>query len=92
MSYTDLPAVNACLNGLSAVFLGVGYSFIRRKKRVAHRNCMIAAFVTSVLFLICYITYHGCLAYVLHRGPTVGRGAITQLALHIRPRAEDAAI
>ncbi len=73
MSWVDLPAVNACLNGLSALFLGIGYYFIRRKNQSAHRNCMIAAFVASVLFLACYLTYHGYLAYHLHRGPTVFR-------------------
>jgi len=73
MSPADLPVVNACLNGLSAVFLAAGYYFIRRKDQRAHRNCMIAAFVTSTLFLICYLTYHGYLAYHLHRGPTVFR-------------------
>jgi uncharacterized membrane protein YozB (DUF420 family) len=67
---TDLPIVNACLNGLSAVFLGVGFYFIRRKNMLAHRKCMIAAFATSALFLACYLTYHGYLAYYLHRGPT----------------------
>jgi uncharacterized membrane protein YozB (DUF420 family) len=55
---------------LSAFFLTAGYSYIRQKNQRAHRNCMIAAFITSVLFLICYITYHTYLAYVLHRGPT----------------------
>ena len=73
MSVTDLPAVNACLNGISAGFLGAGYYFIRHKNREAHRNCMIAAFVTSTLFLACYLTYHGYLAWYLHRGPTVFR-------------------
>jgi uncharacterized membrane protein YozB (DUF420 family) len=70
MSVLDLPVVNAGLNGLSAVFLGFGYYFIRRGRRTAHHNCMIAAFVISILFLICYLTYHGYLAYALHRGPT----------------------
>jgi uncharacterized membrane protein YozB (DUF420 family) len=70
MSLLDLPVVNASLNGLSAVFLAAGYVFIRRKNQRAHRNCMIAAFTTSVLFLVCYITYHVYVAYVLHRGPT----------------------
>jgi uncharacterized membrane protein YozB (DUF420 family) len=70
MSPADLPAVNATLNGLSAVFLSLGYYFIRRKNQLAHRNCMVAAFATSVLFLICYLTYHTYLAYYLHRGPT----------------------
>lgn len=58
MSVADLPAVNACLNGLSAVFLAAGYRFIRRGNRVAHRNCMLSAFATSTLFLACYLTYH----------------------------------
>jgi uncharacterized membrane protein YozB (DUF420 family) len=73
VSIADLPVVNAGLNGLSAVFLSFGYFFIRRKNQLAHCNCMVAAFVTSVLFLICYLTYHSYLAYVLHRGPTVFR-------------------
>jgi uncharacterized membrane protein YozB (DUF420 family) len=66
----DLPAVNASLNGLSAVFLTAGFVFIRRKNKIAHRNCMMAAFVTSIFFLACYLTYHTWLAVVLHQGPT----------------------
>ena len=73
MSFENLPAVNATLNGLSALFLAAGYYFIRNKNQNAHRNCMVSAFVTSVLFLICYITYHVYVAYVLHRGPTIFR-------------------
>lgn len=74
MSPADLPVVNACLNGLSAFFLGLGYYYIRmRKNQEAHRNCMVAAFTTSILFLACYITYHAYVAYYLHRGPTVFR-------------------
>ena len=34
---------------------------------------MLAAFATSTLFLACYLTYHGYLAYYLHRGPTLFR-------------------
>jgi len=70
MSIYDLPAVNATLNGLSAVFLTLGFIFIKRGDKIAHRNCMISAFVTSIVFLSCYLTYHGYLAVVLHRGPT----------------------
>lgn len=73
MSIYSLPVVNACLNGLSAVFLGAGYYFIRRKEMVAHQRCMVAAFITSAFFLACYLTYHGYLGFVLHRGPTVFR-------------------
>lgn len=71
MTFSDLPAVNACLNGLSALFLSAGYYYIRHKNQAAHRNCMIAAFIASILFLACYITYHSYLALCLHRGPTV---------------------
>jgi putative membrane protein len=70
MSIYDLPAINASLNGLSAVLLTAGFIFIRQKKVIAHRNCMISAFCVSVVFLICYLTYHAYLAVVLHRGPT----------------------
>jgi uncharacterized membrane protein YozB (DUF420 family) len=58
MTVYDLPAVNASLNGLSAIFLATGYVFIRRGNIPAHRNCMITAFSTSVIFLGCYLTYH----------------------------------
>src|SRR4051794_5420869 len=70
MSLLDLPVVNACLNGLSAFCLLAGYVQIKRGRQVAHRNWMIAAFSASTLFLICYLTYHGYLAWGLHRGPT----------------------
>lgn len=53
-----LPAVNATLNGLSAVFLTIGWVQIRRRHLQAHRNLMLAAFVTSSLFLVSYIVYH----------------------------------
>jgi len=58
MSLSDLPAVNASLNGLSAVFLVAGFYFIQRKNVPAHQKCMLAAVTCSVLFLICYLTYH----------------------------------
>jgi uncharacterized membrane protein YozB (DUF420 family) len=58
MSATDLPAVNAALNALSAAFLAGGYWCIKRDRLRAHRNCMLAAVGTSVLFLACYVTYH----------------------------------
>jgi len=66
----DLPPVNASLNALSAAFLTAGFVFIRRQNKIAHRNCMVAAFVTSIFFLACYLTYHGYLAWALKQGPT----------------------
>ena len=70
MTMLDLPVLNATLNGLSAVFLAAGFIFIKRGDKIAHRNCMISAFITSVVFLACYLTYHSYLAIALHRGPT----------------------
>jgi uncharacterized membrane protein YozB (DUF420 family) len=58
MTVTDLPALNATLNALSFVFLVTGYAFIRRNRRGAHRNCMVAALVVSALFLTSYVIYH----------------------------------
>lgn len=58
MTITDLPILNASLNAMSTVFLALGYVFIRLQRRTAHRNCMIAAFTTSTVFLACYLTYH----------------------------------
>jgi uncharacterized membrane protein YozB (DUF420 family) len=70
MTIHDLPAVNATLNGLSAVFLALGFIFIKTGRKTAHRNCMLSAFCISVVFLICYLTYHTYLAIVLKQGPT----------------------
>ena len=58
MTVHDLPAVNATLNGISAVLLVVGYVLIRIRRIDAHRRVMLAAFATSTLFLICYVVYH----------------------------------
>lgn len=57
-SITDLPAVNAILNGSSALLLASGYLCIRRRKVTAHKVCMCTAFGTSILFLTSYLTYH----------------------------------
>src|SRR5439155_3046045 len=53
-----LPAVNATLNAISAVLLVWAYVLIRRKRINAHRRVMKTAFVTSCLFLACYLVYH----------------------------------
>lgn len=58
MSFTDLPLVNACLNGFSTALLAAGFACIKRGNKIAHRNCMVAALVTSTVFLVCYLTYH----------------------------------
>ena len=83
MSLTDLPAINASLNALSACLLACGYFFIKQKKIRAHRNCMIAAFVTSTLFLIFYLIYHANAGRTVFKEPASFRPIyLTILATH----------
>jgi len=58
MSIHDLPAINASLNAASGVLLLIGYLLMRAHRIDQHRKFMIAAFVTSSLFLVCYVVYH----------------------------------
>ena len=58
MTIQDLPIVNACLNALATVFLMLGFVYIKKGNKTAHRNCMVSAFVTSAVFLTCYLIYH----------------------------------
>ena len=68
VSVTDLPAVNASLNAISTVLLLTGYAFIRRGERQKHKACMIAALVTSTLFLTSYVIYHAQVGSVPFKG------------------------
>lgn len=52
------PAVNATLNGASAVFLLAAFALIKARRYTAHATMMLAAVVTSTAFLACYLTYH----------------------------------
>jgi len=56
--YAMFPAIDASLNGTSAVLLLVGRGFIRRGQMAAHRAVMIAALASSSIFLVCYLYYH----------------------------------
>ncbi len=67
---TFFPALDAFLNGSSAVLIGSGLYFIKNKRVAAHKRMMLAAFVTSTLFLISYLYYH----VVLRAGVTHFRG------------------
>lgn len=64
----DLPAVNAGLNSLAILLLVVGYSMIRRGRREDHRNAMVAAVVSSTLFLTSYLIYHAQVGSVRFTG------------------------
>lgn len=70
VSPTFFPALNAVLNGTSAVLIGTGFYFIRHGRRAAHKRMMITAFGTSSAFLVSYLYYH----LVLRAGVTHFQG------------------
>ena len=56
--YAVFPVINAGLNATSAVLIATGIGLIRSGRRQAHRGVMIAAVVSSTLFLVSYLYYH----------------------------------
>ena len=58
LNISDLPAVNATLNAIATVFISAGWYWIRRGFWQRHIFCMVAAIITSTLFLTSYLTYH----------------------------------
>jgi len=67
------PALNASLNGTSAVLLLTGRYMIARGRMAAHRACMIAAVVASALFLSCYLYFHFHAGNILFLGQGIWR-------------------
>lgn len=64
-----LATLNALLNAVTTVLLLTGRLRIARGDRDGHRRFMIAALVTSALFLISYLVYHaevGSVPYPYH--------------------------
>jgi len=72
LSLSDLPALNATLNGVAGLFLLAGYYFIRQRQIARHRAAMIGAFAMSTLFLISYVIYHANIG----SKPFLGQGPI----------------
>jgi putative membrane protein len=72
ISVSQLPSVNAVLNSLSAILLVAGFFFIKSRNIKAHRACMLAAFASSIFFLISYLVYH----YQVGSVPFKGQGRI----------------
>ena len=58
MNLSVLPTVNAVLNGTCAIFLLTGFFFIKNHQVMLHKIFMGLAFLTSILFLTSYLTYH----------------------------------
>jgi putative membrane protein len=74
-----LPALNALLNGLSAIALVTGFVFIRRLEISRHRAAMITAFIFSSLFLVSYVTNHALHGDIIFPG----HGAVRTVYLGI---------
>jgi uncharacterized membrane protein YozB (DUF420 family) len=66
--YAMFPAINATLNGTSAVLLLLGRWYIARGRMAIHRAIMIAALVTSTAFLACYLYFHAHVGDVRFQG------------------------
>ncbi len=61
-------ALNASLNGTSAILLAGGYAAIRSGKIAVHKAFMISAFAVSSVFLVCYLLYHYRVGHVAFHG------------------------
>ncbi|HHS84103.1 MAG TPA: DUF420 domain-containing protein [Gammaproteobacteria bacterium] len=79
-----LPHLQALLNATTVSLLIVGYSFIKKKNRFAHKACMIGAALVSAVFMVCYLIYHAKVGNI----PFAGEGMIrpfyfSVLATHV---------
>src|ERR1700682_6081175 len=61
-------ALNASLNGISALLLAGGYAAIRAGKRDVHKAFMLSAFAVSSVFLASYLLYHYRVGHVVFQG------------------------
>jgi putative membrane protein len=61
-------ALNATLNGTSAILLAAGYAAIRSGKRALHKKLMLSAFAVSTVFLVSYLVYHYRVGHVAFQG------------------------
>ncbi len=66
--YSVFPAINATLNGTSAVLLVTAHRMITRGRIAMHRALMLTAVGTSTLFLISYLYYHAHVGSVRFQG------------------------
>jgi uncharacterized membrane protein YozB (DUF420 family) len=61
-------ALNASLNGTSAILLACGYTAIRNGKMRIHKAFMISAVCVTLAFLVSYIVYHVRVGHVPFQG------------------------
>jgi len=58
MNISDLPTINASLNFISTIMLTLGFVQIKKGHPDIHKKYMIAALISSALFLCTYLLYH----------------------------------
>ena len=69
-----LPTLNAALNLIAFCLLVTGLVLIKRGNEEGHKRAMIAALVTSTLFLASYLTHHYVVGLtVKYAGPEWGK-------------------
>jgi len=87
MDINDIPTFNAALNATATVLMTLGFIFIKRGNKQAHRASMLTACLVSAIFLVGYVT-HKILIRGVHT-PFMGQGAFlrgayyTMLVSHI---------
>ena len=58
VEWTFLPLMNAIFNTFTFIFLLAAWIYIRKGNARLHRRFIGAAFTTTALFLLSYVTYH----------------------------------
>jgi putative membrane protein len=76
---TILPMLNAIFNSFTFVFLLAALYAIKMKNITLHKRFIIAAFTTTAMFLLSYVTYH----YLTESTPYGGEGFIRYIYFFI---------
>ncbi|MBI5545423.1 MAG: DUF420 domain-containing protein [Deltaproteobacteria bacterium] len=74
-----LPTLNAILNGLSGLLLTAGFWAIKHRRIDLHRQLMLGAFTSSVLFLVSYLVRMSLTG--VHRYPGAGASRLLYLGI-----------
>ena len=74
-----LPMLNAIFNSFTFVFLLAALYFIKKRNVTMHRRFIFAAFASTTLFLISYVTYHA----VTESTPYGGEGVLRYIYFFI---------
>lgn len=69
---TILPMLNAVFNSFTFLFLSAALLFIKRRNIEMHRNFIFAAFASTFLFLLSYVSYQ----YATEPTPYGGEGLL----------------